>query len=309
MANNKKSVLLYCDIIHTVEQLDDVDAGMLFKHYLRYINDQNPEPPSKLIQIVFEPIKQNLKRDLKKWEEKSNKRSSAGSIGAESKWGKSENNLLRSERLAIARTKGTHNKKQWEELLEICDFTCVKCGSSNDIVKDHIIPIYQGGSDGIDNLQPLCRTCNSSKGADKTNHILIYINKMPDKFKNAYECLTKIADKVTVTVKDNVIVKDKVINKYNAKAFLCSLGFDEKLIDEWFVIRKSKKLTNTETAMQGFLKEVEKTGCEKNEILRRCVENSWGGFKASWTSQNQKSESNKPILNLINSIYGNNGNQ
>lgn len=75
MATNKKSVLLYCDIIHTVEQLDDVDAGLLFKHYLRYINDQNPEPPSKLIQIVFEPIKQNLKRDLKKWESKSLKNS------------------------------------------------------------------------------------------------------------------------------------------------------------------------------------------------------------------------------------------
>jgi hypothetical protein len=71
MAQNKKSVLLYCDIIHTIEQLDDSDAGLLFKHYLRYINDQNPEPPSKLIQIVFEPIRQNLKRDLKKWEDKS----------------------------------------------------------------------------------------------------------------------------------------------------------------------------------------------------------------------------------------------
>ena len=75
MAENKKSVLLYCDIIHTVEQLDDSDAGLLFKHYLRYINDQNPEPPSKLVQIVFEPIKQNLKRDLKKWENKSVKNS------------------------------------------------------------------------------------------------------------------------------------------------------------------------------------------------------------------------------------------
>ena len=71
MAKDKKSVLLYCDIIHTVEELDDVDAGLLFKHYLRYINDQNPEPPNKLIKIAFESIKQNLKRDLKKWEDKS----------------------------------------------------------------------------------------------------------------------------------------------------------------------------------------------------------------------------------------------
>lgn len=67
MAENKKSVLLYCDIIHTVEVLSDDEAGRLFKHYLRYINDQNPNPPDKITQIVFEPIKQNLKRDLNKW--------------------------------------------------------------------------------------------------------------------------------------------------------------------------------------------------------------------------------------------------
>lgn len=73
MAENKKSVLLYCDIIHTVKELSDDEAGRLFKHYLAYINDLNPQPPDKLTQIVFEPIKQNLKRDLIKWENKSNK--------------------------------------------------------------------------------------------------------------------------------------------------------------------------------------------------------------------------------------------
>jgi len=71
MAENKKSVLLYCDIIHTVKELSDEEAGKLFKHYLAYINDLNPTPIDKLTQIVFEPIKQNLKRDIEKWNEKS----------------------------------------------------------------------------------------------------------------------------------------------------------------------------------------------------------------------------------------------
>ena len=75
MATNKKSVLLYCDIIHTVKELTDEEAGRLFKHYLNYVNDLNPEPPDKLTQIVFEPIKQTLKRDLKKWETKSERNS------------------------------------------------------------------------------------------------------------------------------------------------------------------------------------------------------------------------------------------
>lgn len=71
MAEGKKSVLLYCDLIHTVEPLTDEEAGKLFKHYLRYINDQNPCAEDRLTALLFEPIKQNLKRDLRKWEDKS----------------------------------------------------------------------------------------------------------------------------------------------------------------------------------------------------------------------------------------------
>lgn len=96
MASNKKSVLLYCDIIHTVEELSDVDAGKLFKHYLRYINDKNPDPPSKLIKIVFEPIKQGLKRDLKKWEKTSEK----NSANAKKRWSQTmPNNATASDRM------------------------------------------------------------------------------------------------------------------------------------------------------------------------------------------------------------------
>jgi hypothetical protein len=80
MAENKKSVLLYFDIIHTVRELSDDEAGRLFKHYLAYINDLNPTPPDKLTQIVFEPIKQNLKRDLVKWQSISEKRSELGRL-------------------------------------------------------------------------------------------------------------------------------------------------------------------------------------------------------------------------------------
>jgi hypothetical protein len=68
MAKDKNSFLLYCDIIHTVEKLDDVQAGKLFKHLLKYVNDQNPTPENPLIEIAFEPIKQSLKRDLIKYE-------------------------------------------------------------------------------------------------------------------------------------------------------------------------------------------------------------------------------------------------
>lgn len=69
MATDKKSFLLYCDLIHTVEQLTDEQAGDLFKHILRYVNDQQPQTENVITRIAFEPIKQSLKRDLQKYED------------------------------------------------------------------------------------------------------------------------------------------------------------------------------------------------------------------------------------------------
>jgi len=68
MAKDKKSFLLYCDVIHTIEQLTDEQAGDLFKHILRYVNDLNPQSDSVITKIAFEPIRQALKRDLDKYE-------------------------------------------------------------------------------------------------------------------------------------------------------------------------------------------------------------------------------------------------
>jgi uncharacterized protein YdaU (DUF1376 family) len=80
------------------------------------------------------------------------------------------NKQLRAERLESARQKATHTKAEWLAMLEVCGHQCVKCGETSGIEKDHITPVYQGGSDGIANIQPLCRTCNSAKGPDTTDH-------------------------------------------------------------------------------------------------------------------------------------------
>ena len=41
---------------------------------------------------------------------------------------------------------------------------CVSCGASEAIEADHIIPIVKGGRHSEGNLQPLCKSCNSTKG-------------------------------------------------------------------------------------------------------------------------------------------------
>lgn len=72
---------------------------------------------------------------------------------------------VRYQRLKEARQKGTHTKEQWLAVLEETGYTCVKCGCTPEgrPCKDHIVPIFMGGSDGIDNLQPLCRECNTGQ--------------------------------------------------------------------------------------------------------------------------------------------------
>lgn len=86
----KKSFVLYCDIIHTVSKMNNEDAGLLLKHILAYTNDKNPDPPNLVVDLVFEPIKQFLKRDLEKWKDETTKRSEAGKKWMKTRWGNND---------------------------------------------------------------------------------------------------------------------------------------------------------------------------------------------------------------------------
>ena len=83
----KKSLLHYADLIHTVGQLPAEKQGDLFMHILRYVNDENPTTTDPLVKLAFEPIKQQLKRDLVKWKDISDKRRKA----ALDRWNKQDN--------------------------------------------------------------------------------------------------------------------------------------------------------------------------------------------------------------------------
>jgi hypothetical protein len=44
-------------------------------------------------------------------------------------------------------------------------YRCVVCDTDEDLMADHVIPESLGGPTTFDNLQTMCRTCNSHKGA------------------------------------------------------------------------------------------------------------------------------------------------
>lgn len=83
MAENKKSFVLYTDSKGLIDQLPDDIAGRLFKHIFAYVNDENPISDELILNIAFEPIKSQLKRDLVKWSNQTEQRRQAGLKSAE----------------------------------------------------------------------------------------------------------------------------------------------------------------------------------------------------------------------------------
>ena len=86
MAEDKKGFLLYTDLIHTIDKMPNDKAGELFKHILAYVNDLNPKTEDLIVQLTFEPIKQQLKRDLLKYKESKEDKSNAGKLGNLKRW-------------------------------------------------------------------------------------------------------------------------------------------------------------------------------------------------------------------------------
>lgn len=43
-------------------------------------------------------------------------------------------------------------------------YQCVRCGTGEELTVDHIHPVALGGGDEPENLQTLCKRCNSRKG-------------------------------------------------------------------------------------------------------------------------------------------------
>ncbi|MEG2446941.1 MAG: helix-turn-helix domain-containing protein [Acinetobacter sp.] len=88
--------------------------------------------------------------------------------------------------------------------------------------------------------------------------------------------------------------------KFNFAQELKNLGANEQLISDWLQVRKTKKAGNTQTALNGFMKQVEKSGLPLNTVLEICVIRSWQGFNAGWLNNIDLTAYNQNNAQTIN---------
>lgn len=60
---------------------------------------------------------------------------------------------------------GRYTAQEWRDLCEQYGNRCLRCNRTDlPLTVDHVKPLIQGGTSDISNIQPLCKSCNSSKG-------------------------------------------------------------------------------------------------------------------------------------------------
>lgn len=58
---------------------------------------------------------------------------------------------------------GDYSHAEWQALCAKYNFRCACCGEQKPLTVDHVVPLSKGGANLIENLQPLCQSCNSRK--------------------------------------------------------------------------------------------------------------------------------------------------
>lgn len=65
---------------------------------------------------------------------------------------------------------GSFTRQEWQQVCEQYDHRCACCGKKSKLTADHVIPLSRGGLNTIENIQPLCKSCNCRKHVKKTDY-------------------------------------------------------------------------------------------------------------------------------------------
>lgn len=90
--------------------------------------------------------------------------------------------MNRQRRNASKNAPGKHTLKEWKELKKTYNYTCPSCLKIEPEItleEDHIVPISKGGTNYIQNIQPLCGNCNRKKYTTTKIYATPNISRLP----------------------------------------------------------------------------------------------------------------------------------
>ena len=133
----------------------------------------NPEAKRDMAKRWAKEHREQHNKNTKRWAD--NNRDKMRSMISE--WGKNNRDkcrvLWQKRRARVLGNGGTFTAEQWDSLKDICGRKCLCCGrpeSDRPLASDHVVPLSCGGLNEIQNIQPLCMVCNSSKGTRNTDY-------------------------------------------------------------------------------------------------------------------------------------------
>ena len=88
-------------------------------------------------------------------------------------------------------------------------------------------------------------------------------------------------------------INEKKEKAFNFRLSLIDLGVNEKIVEDWIKVRKTKNATNTETAFNKIKSQILKSGKTANECITLAVERDWKGFEAEWIKNNNTNYAQK----------------
>lgn len=105
------------------------------------------------------------------------------------------------------------------------------------------------------------------------------------------ETLPKRSSNAPEQIQNRTDTEQKKNNKPAARAASLSVadlvaeGVDTQTATEFLAIRKRKRSTLTELAMNGIRREAGKAGWSVDAALKKCIERGWQSFEADWVMQ------------------------
>lgn len=217
---NKHSFVLYNEIIDTIDELSDDEAGKIFKMILLKVNNRDFECKDKLLRLVFKPIEKSIERNNKKYENKIKEKSNSGQIGNLKRWNKDlyedfqKGKIDLDEALTIAKSRKTLKSEkpianvadnENDNVPQIDSLNDTECA---DVSEDEILDLYTVGNKFLKDKEVVIAFIESHKLKNK-NHL---VEKM-----KAFHLQLKKDKKTKKTLKDYSRHLDSWLNKQKDK--------------------------------------------------------------------------------------------